>query len=533
MLGKYGKYLLYSILLFFSLWLSFHTFSYDSKTNDILIGAKAWSDFGGYVPQIRSFSKGYNWPPQYPLFPGEPTRYHFLFYWFSAALEKLGLRIDYALNLPSAAGFFFLCLGIMKLGKELFKSQTVAVLSVIFFLFNGSFSFLDFFQKNPLGPDTFQKLIHNTQYPSFGPWNGSEITAFWNLNIYTNQRHLAASYALMIGLILILLSQKKKLLYLTGLIVGCFLLLNQAVFAISVGFVSWYFLAHSKVRKPILISLLGVIPWIFLYQFMSHAGKDISIDPGFLAPRPLTIMGFVRFWILNIGLHSALIPLGVIFSPKIAKLLFVPLLVLFVVSNVFKLSPDMINNHKFLNFFVIVGGTYSAFFVVKMWSKGVVGRLFSIVAFLLLIAGGVVDFFPLKNDYFIRVSDYRSNPDVNFFLRNTPLDSVILNSTWFYHPASIAGRFVYNGYSYFVWSFGYDQKEREDKTVSIYQSNSKSEACSKLIDSSIDFVELGTRPESFINPNYEMWYEEFIPVYSNQQSGMKVYSVKDNCINEN
>ena len=110
---------LFPILLFFLLLFSFflmvRTFSYDAKTNSMLIATKAWSDFGSHIPLIRSFSMGDNYSrlfngqaPEYPLFPGEPIRYHFLFYALVGLLEKTGIRIDWALNIPSALGFFFL-----------------------------------------------------------------------------------------------------------------------------------------------------------------------------------------------------------------------------------------------------------------------------------------------------------------------------------------------------------------------------------------------------------------------------------------
>src|SRR5438309_1368384 len=92
--------------LAFSLWLNFSTFSYADGSMHIAI--KAWSDFGSHIPLIRSFSFGNNFPPQLPLFPGSPIRYHYLFYAFVGLLEKAGLRIDFALNIPSALGFTFL-----------------------------------------------------------------------------------------------------------------------------------------------------------------------------------------------------------------------------------------------------------------------------------------------------------------------------------------------------------------------------------------------------------------------------------------
>src|SRR5258708_453113 len=76
------------VLFLFSCYLMIHTFSYDTNKHQIIMGSRVWSDFGAHIPLIRSFSLGNNWPPEYPLFPGEKIRYHFLFYAIAGILER-------------------------------------------------------------------------------------------------------------------------------------------------------------------------------------------------------------------------------------------------------------------------------------------------------------------------------------------------------------------------------------------------------------------------------------------------------------
>jgi hypothetical protein len=530
MLQKITLGILFVFLFVFSFWLMFHTFSYDPVHNDMLISAKAWSDFGGYIPQIRSFSNGSNWPPQYPLFPGVPTRYHFLFYLIIGLLEKSGLRIDLATNILSGLGLFLLILAIWLLAQKIFSDKRVSFLAIVFFLFNGSFSWLDYFKSaNYSFTSAVSGLSTLTQFPSFGPWNGSWITAFWNLNIYTNQRHLALSYALCIFLIIILLSKNRYLPLVAGLLLGSFLVLNQAVFAIAALFCSWYFLIRPHIRKTLLISSLGLLPWLYFFQFISHAGQTIQFHPGYLIPGELTVFSFLKFWFLNIGIHSLLIPVGLFLAPAKSRSLFIPLLLLFIIPNVFQLSPDIINNHKLFNFVIIVCQIFSAFALVYIWDKIHPLRLLLPPVFFLLILGGVIDFFPVKNDYFLKIPDLPTNPDANFFAKHTPSNAVVLNSTWFYHPASLAGRSIFNGYSYFTWSFGYDQITREHQTISIYAAPTKVLACQLLHAYNISYVELSPHPENFIRPNWQMWRNDFTPSYLNSQTGLSVYSTSQNC----
>ncbi len=120
----------------FGIFLMLSTFS--KEHNALFISTKSWSDFASHIPLIRSFSFGWNFPPEYPLFPGEPIKYHFLFYSGVGLLEKIGVPIDFALNIPSIIGFILLTYVIYVLGKMIFKSKAVGVLSVIFFIFNSS-----------------------------------------------------------------------------------------------------------------------------------------------------------------------------------------------------------------------------------------------------------------------------------------------------------------------------------------------------------------------------------------------------------
>ncbi len=508
----------------------FHTFGYDNRSHQLLIASKVYSDFASHIPLIRSFSVGVNWPPQYPLYPGEKIRYHFLFYAFTGLLEKSGLRIDLALNLLSALGFLCLCLLILIFAARLFSSLSVGLLSLLFFLFNGSLSVVDFIKNTPFSFRLLDRLIHLENFVSFGPWNGSPVTAFWNLNIYTNQRHLGLSFALVLLIFIILVFPARKLLPFIGFMLGSLLFLNQAAILPALIIIGWMFIIEKHLRLPLVFSAMGFLPWYFLSRLLLNLSPQIGFQPGYLISGPLTVFSFVRFWFLNLGLHLFLIPAGLFLAPRrIRRILLLPLLLLFITPNLLRFSPDMINNHKIFNFFLIIGSPLSAFTLSRIWRLGRLGKTVSVLLCLILISGGVVDFFPVKNDYYVRISDVAGNPDAAFFAGHTPPDAVILNSTWLYHPASLAGRPVFNGYSYFTWSYGYDQSGRENTTIAIYASRSKLAACRLLVANHISYVELSPRHESFLQPDFGFWQSAFTRVYDDPASGLSVYSVNRSC----
>jgi hypothetical protein len=516
------------VILLFSVWVMFHTFTVSVSNSQLLISAKAWSDFGSHLPLIRSFSYGANWPPQYPLYPGEPIRYHYLFYSVVGWLERLGVRIDYALNTPSALGLAGLACLIIVFSTRLFHSLFAGILSAILFFFNSSFSFLDFFARHPVSQDTLSDIIRNASFPSFGPWNGSLITAFWSLNIYTNQRHLGLSFAVALLLIYILYFSPRRLIYFSGFILGSLLLLNQAGFIIAAAFYFWFFIIKARIRRPLLVSSLGILPWIFISLTTQQISPQITFQPWYLAPAPHTLFSVLKFWFYNLGFNAVLIPLGFIFAPKKARKLILPALALFVIANIWKFSPDMINNHKFFNFFVIFGSMFTANLLIKLLRLKSVGIILFLIIIFSLVLGGIIDFFPVINDRYLSISDSPANPDVNYFL-SLPRKSVVLNSFWFYHPASISGKSIYNGYSYFTWSYGYDQISRERSAISIYASSSKNQACKALKTAGISYIELSPNHETFVTPNYALWQNEFTPQYYNSNTGLTVYSVGKNC----
>jgi len=512
-----------TIALLFSFYLMFHTFSYDAKRHELLIASKAWSDFGAHIPLIRSFSYGPNLtrlfsaqPIESPLFPKEPIRYHFGFYAIVGLLEKLGVRIDWALNIPSALGFFLLLLCIFQLSYFLFKNYWISFLSILFTLFNGSLSFVKFFQTHGIAD-----IITNSRFPSFGPWDGRNITAFWTLNIYTNQRHLALSY----GLILLCLLVRKKPLY-VALIASLLIFVHYAAFAILCLFLLWIFIVDHTSRRTLIISGICTIPAIYFLTRVANIGSGVVWHPGYLATKNI-----LRFWFENLGLHMFLIPLGLLLAPnKIRRVFLVPLLILFVAPNLFRFSTDMINNHKFFNFFLIIGNMFSAYAIVFLAKRfhsvtGVLGYLFIGVLVVLTTLSGIIDFFPIVNDYRGTVSD--KSEDRKFFM-TLPQDAVIANSTWFYHPASLAGRSLFSGYTYFTWSYGYNQTDREQHLRAIYSAPNRQTLCDLIRRNNVAAIELNPKPETYLSPNLALWHT--LPAdYENPTTHLKIFSTKNIC----
>lgn len=534
----FPEILLVIFAFLFSCWLMFKTFGYDQPNHQILIATKAWSDFANHLPLIRSFSQGLNWPPQNPLFPGSPMRYHFLFYFLVGFLEKIGLPLNWAFNLPSLLGFAALLIIIYFLAKQLFSSCSVGFLSVLFFLFNGSFSFLEFFRQHPLSSQTLADIANNLSFPSFGPYDGKVVSAFWNLNIYTNQRHLAPAYFFALLIIYLLFKNRHSdklnfpLIIFLIFFLGALPFFHKAVFLMVLVILISFFLYFSHLRRLLFLilffSFFLILPQL-LYQ-LSGSLPSFSFHPGYLVALPLTIDKIFSYWFFNLGLSLILVPAGFLLSDKTAKKVFLSFLPLFVIGNLFQFSPEIAANHKFFNLFMIVSNMLVAFFIYRLWQKNWLGKIVCPILVFFLIFSGIIDFFPIKNDPVHTLNDAPADSDVLWIKENTPPTAIFLNTTYLYHPASLAGRKIFLGWPYFAWSVGYDTYARDRQIRQMLMPQSLSVLCRSLKVNRLDYLAI-TFLEN--NPDFEVDYnffkQNFSAVYQNPESHLTIYDVYPTC----
>ncbi len=523
------------LALIFSSWLMFSSFHYIDGS--MVIGAKAWSDFASHIPLIRSFSFGDNFPPQYPLFAGPFIKYHFLFYAFVGFLEKTGLRIDFALNIPSILGFTFLILMIYLFAKEIFKSKTVGILSVILFLFNGSFSFINYFAKNGLSLNSILSIMEINKFVSFGPYDQSIVSAFWNLNIYTNQRHLAISFALSLLIIYLILRFKENVkhknfekTFFTAIVFGLSFFLNMAVFLMTSLILICLFLFLKNKRIYIfLVLLIGTVIALpqYLYISQTPASALISLSPGYLIEN-LNIISFVKYWFYNLGLNVFLIPLGFLIASKLNKKILISFFSLFIVANLIQFSPEIAANHKFFNYFVIIGGSFSAYFLYFLWRKRNLFKFLVLILFFFLTFSGIIDFFPILNDHKITLLDYPNNKNVSWIIRNTDKHSVFLNNQYLYDNASIAGRKIFLGWPYFAWSQGYDTQKRDDIRKKLLNTNDLEYFCRQSLVFNLNYVEINLQSDDTV-VNKSFFDKNFKKIFENKDNGFIIYNINSKC----
>jgi hypothetical protein len=185
-------------------WLMAATLSFPN--GDFQFGFKAWSDFGANLSLAQSFTLGHNFPPTHPFFPGEPLRYHFLFWFQCANFSFLGLPLVWGVNLLSVLSLAAILILVMTLAELLFESRAVSRLSAALFFFTAtSFSYIPFLMAQPSLDAAFNAITGATQFLNSGyPYRGEDWGAL-TANIYATQRHLISAAGLLLIVIICLI----------------------------------------------------------------------------------------------------------------------------------------------------------------------------------------------------------------------------------------------------------------------------------------------------------------------------------------
>lgn len=518
-LSKFSLFdtLAYSSFFLFSCWLMFATFSYNSKDGYMVLAPIVQSDFAAHIPLIRSFSLGSNWPPEYPLYPGLPIQYHFLFYFLVGMLEKIGFRIDLALNSLSILGFFGMLAMTYAIGKKLFNDARVGLLSVIFFVFNGTLSFWYYFNtKESFSWHAFKKIFTGNEYASFGPWDPSPVLIFWNLNTYINQRHFCLAMGALLALVYVSLNihNQKRSVQISvgiffGLVFGFFPLLHKPVMLLAGIVMAVYFIAFPRMRLFLFVaggvSLLVMLALLMSSFKIGSGEKSIMWNVGFLVEDPRSFMSYVEFFFHQFGFHCFLVPIGFLLASRQIKIIMIPAIVALIISFILKFSIDVSANHKLINFTIMMLQMLSAFVIIYIYDH--VGALCwnaankiqvavrrsvnSMLAVLLLLLtfSGIMDLFVVINQTTGDRPDIKSHANIRWIAENTPKDSIFLNPAFIFDPASVAGRKIFLGYAYFIVSAGYDFGSRVLVYRELYTSEDPYRILKLLHENNIDYVE--------------------------------------------
>jgi hypothetical protein len=506
-------YLLFSLVL--ASFIAWHTLMV--KEGVLFIGTTVYSDFGPHLAIIRSFSMGENFPPQYPHFPEGSLRYHFMFQLLVGTLESLGMRLDWAFNLPSIFSLVSLFLLLYVLAVAITGQRWVGIITGVLFIFRSSFAFFTHIKEHLASNDIWQSIwdvslhIGKTEHENWG---------LWAQNVYANQRHFAFSISVLIVLLLALLPllqamrQQANAGYSNGwrtyfagknnwwpanwqraitlgLLLGGIGFWNGAVVitALIILAALTFFCRHRG--EFIIIAALALSLSILQQRWFMGVGAA-AVKPswyfGFLAEHK-TLAGTAAFYLELLGLFFPLFFISIFNTPRSHKALALAFIAPILFASLISLTIDINANHKFIMIGVMLSNIFIAALIVRFFqSKDNALRVMAVTFTVLLTITGWVDLLTLynmnKNNHTIAMND----PVTTWVSKNSKPKDVFLTDWAVLHPVQFAGRPIYFGWPYYAWSAGYDTDTRGQIRNRIYSTTSAQDLSSIVHAEGIRFI---------------------------------------------
>jgi streptogramin lyase len=147
-----------------------------------------------------------------------------------------------------------------------------------------------------------------------------------------------------------------------------------------------------------------------------------------------------------------------------------------------------------------------------------------------IVAGGVIDLFPIKNERMYQVG-VDGDPLYEWVRTETRPSDVFLTDFYVVHGILLAGRKIYLGWPYYAWSAGYDVNQRQAWYRDVFAMRSAREVARALQVAGIDYVAFddALRDRGYANRlNEELFQADFDMVFGdpdNHYGHLAIYRV--------
>ena len=247
------------------------------------------------------------------------------------------------------------------------------------------------------------------------------------------------------------------------------------------------------------------------------------------------ILQVVKYLGFTFGVKWVLILVALIFGSWLHWRLFIAIFSLFLLTFCFQFSEEALANHKFLNIWLVLANLFVAYGLWRLWHLRIKGWAIPsrVVAILLaspIIAGGVIDFFPIHNGSFIETG-YTNDRLIGWVQAETKPDAVFLTDKFVNHQILLAGRRIFYGYTYFTWSAGYDLPKREIAYRQMFESKNAHQVFTLLKANGIDYVAFDSTVRGVFKNNNEQ--QVYVPNFKKVFDGpeywpLTIYKVPEN-----
>lgn len=494
--------LLFGILTVFVTWMMFYVFH--MKDGILYSGFSVYGDYAPHTAMMRSFSRGNNFPTQYPHYGGQDVKYHFMFQFLVGNLEYLGLRLDLGYNLVSILSLVGFLMVLYGISYRMFKSFWAGAAAIVFFFFRSGTAFWRYLWEHLQAGDLVRTLEENT---AFIGYTTNENWGLWNFNVYLNQRHLAFGLLMAVVAVWIFMdwveagcshkeqgflwvrnrfftkeawtSRNVDTAILLGLFLGLTAFWNGA--ALIGGLLILAGLAVFSDGKLDYVICAGLAVLFSEFQskiFVSGSVMSPSFYWGFLADDK-SISGVLWYLVEISGFFFVGMIVAAVFLKRSQRAVLMGCLLPMAFAFLVSLTPDINVNHKYVMIsyaFVTVFWGWIVRCVFRAgknsWKKWA-GRAAAAFLCICLSATGIYDYVIIlkDNDSAHRMTVNMESSLTDWLSANLKKNDLLLTPEYTMNEVTMSGAMLYCGWPYYAWSAGYDTGYRAGQAVLMYTTD--------------------------------------------------------------
>ena len=481
--------------------------------DDLYMGYTVFSDYAPNLALMRSFSWFENFPTQYPFFAGEDIKYHFMFMFLCGNLERMGLPIEMAYNLPSILGLFGFLVMLTQFTMRVTGRFAPALIAPFLFVFRSGLALFYFIREHLLSGDLIDAFRENSVFIGYTP---NENWGLWNYNVYLNQRHLGFGLLIVMAVIWYyygylentcgLSAHIKELFFtrdawavrdlprviLTGALLGALSFWNGACviggLLVLAGFALF---SRNKLDFLGLAVITVCLSFLQTHFFINGSAVSPAFFWGFISESK-SVIGVLWFLIEISGMTIV----GAVFAIFVLEGKYKALICAFLLPTAFaftmSLTPDVTVNHKYIMMSMAFLSVIWAEFLVRLWceTRSAAARVFAVVLIVVLMATGAYDFvIIIRNngkDHEIAVN---TESELGHYIKeNLTWNDMVLSGPDSVSDFTVSGCRMYCGWPYYAWSAGYDTDYRFEMAKYIYTIDDETELLRTLSEENINYV---------------------------------------------
>jgi DNA-binding beta-propeller fold protein YncE len=324
----------------------------------------------------------------------------------------------------------------------------------------------------------------------------------------------------------------------SGVLLGLLPMWNSAVFIAAAAILGLLFILCPQRLQMIALGvtagLIASAQMLYLSTGSGRANMPKLLHWGYTIDHP-TAANVVKYLGFTFGAKWLLIALALIFATSLQRRVFSAVLSLLAVAFCFQFTIEVLANQKFIHIWVIIANLFVAFALWRLWhlplgGTTLPGKFAAILIPLIIIPGGIIDFFPVHNTGWSEVT-YRNDPLIDWLNKNTTPREIFLTDRFVNHPILMAGRRVFYGWPYYAWSAGYDASKRDRVYMELFENKDPLKVYRLLKENGIKYVGFdgAVRQAQFIKrPNEQLYATYFPKVFEDSRyNGLIIYKVPD------